>query len=96
MTTLNHIKSLVPSKLDKGCLTMGQPGGVKTVKVRLPVYGLLKLYRSLVRSKLDYGCFIYGSARTSYLRCLDCIHHLGLRLALCPLRPSHVESLCGC
>ena len=54
---------------------------------------LLKLYRSLVRSKLDYGCFIYGSARTSYLRCLDSIHHLGLRLALGSLRTSPVESL---
>ena len=54
---------------------------------------LLKLYRSLVRSKLDYGCFIYGSARKSYLRCLDSIHHLGLRLALGALRTSPVESL---
>ena len=53
---------------------------------------LLKLYKSLVRSKLDYGCFIYGSAR-SYLRCLDSIHHLGLRLALGALRTSPVESL---
>ena len=53
---------------------------------------LLKLYRSLVRSKLDYGCFIYGSARKSYLRCLDSIHHLGLRLALGALRTSPVES----
>ena len=54
---------------------------------------LLKLYRSLVRSKLDNGCFIYGSARKSYLRCLDSIHHLGLRLALGALRTSPVESL---
>ena len=54
---------------------------------------LLKLYRSLVRSKLDYGCFIYGSAKKSYLRCLDSIHHLGLRLALGALRTSPVESL---
>ena len=54
---------------------------------------LLKLYKSLVRSKLDYGCFIYGSARKSYLRCLDSIHHLGLRLALGALRTSPVESL---
>ena len=54
---------------------------------------LLKLYRSLVRSILDYGCFIYGSARKSYLRCLDSIHHLGLRLALGALRTSPVESL---
>ena len=54
---------------------------------------LLKLYKSLVRSKLDYGCFIYGSVRKSYLRCLDSIHHLGLRLALCALRTSPMESL---
>ena len=54
---------------------------------------LLKLYKSLVRSKLDYGCFIYGSARKSYLRFLDSIHHLGLRLALGALRTSPVESL---
>ena len=53
---------------------------------------LLKLYKSLVRSKLDYGCFIYGSARKSYLRCLDSIHHLGLRLALGALQISPVES----
>ena len=54
---------------------------------------LLKLYRSLVRSKLDYGCFIYGSARKSYLRCLDSIHHLGLQLAFGVLRTSPVERL---
>ena len=54
---------------------------------------LLKLYKSLVRSKLDCGCFIYGSARKSYLRCLDSIHHLGLRLALGGLQTSPVESL---
>ena len=54
---------------------------------------LLKLYKSLVRSNLDYGCFIYGLARKSYLRCLDSIHHLGLRLALGALQTSPVESL---
>ena len=42
---------------------------------------------------MDYGCFIYGSARKSYLRCLDSIHHLGLRLALDALRTSPVKSL---
>ena len=51
---------------------------------------LLNLYRSLVRSKLDYGSIVYGSARKSYLKCLDTIHHQGLRLAL---RTSPVESL---
>ena len=42
---------------------------------------------------MDYGCFIYGSARKSYLRCLDSIHHLGLRLVLGALRTSPIESL---
>ena len=36
---------------------------------------------------------LYGSARKSYLHCLDSIHHLGLRLALNALRTSPVESL---
>ena len=54
---------------------------------------LLKLYRTLVRAKLDYGCFIYRSARKSYLRELDTIHHQGLRLALGAYNTSPVESL---
>ena len=54
---------------------------------------LLNLYRSLVRSKLDYGSSVYGSARKSYLKCLDTIHHQGLRLALGAFRTSPVESL---
>ena len=54
---------------------------------------LLNLYRSLVRSKLDYGSVVYGSARKSYLKCLDTIHHQGLRLALGAFRTSPVESL---
>ena len=54
---------------------------------------LLKLYRSLVRSKLDYGCIVYGSARPSYLKVLNTIHHHGLRLALGAFRTSPVESL---
>ena len=54
---------------------------------------LLRLYRSLVRSKLDYGCIVYGSARPSYIKMLDTIHHQGLRLALGALRTSPVESL---
>ena len=54
---------------------------------------LLKLYRSLVRSKLDYGCVVYGSARPSYLKVLNTIHHQGLRLALGAFRTSPVESL---
>ena len=54
---------------------------------------LLNLYRSLVRSKLDYGSMVYGSARKSYLKCLDTIHHQGLRLALGAFRTSPIESL---
>jgi ribonuclease HI len=54
---------------------------------------LLRLYRSLVRSKLDYGCFVYGSARHSYIKKLDTIHHQGLRLALGAFRTSPVQSL---
>ena len=54
---------------------------------------LLKLYRSLVRSKLDYGCVVYGSARPSYLKMLNTVHHQGLRLALGAFRTSPVESL---
>ena len=53
---------------------------------------LLNLYRSLVRSKLDYSSIVYGSARKSYLKYLDTIHHQGLRLALGAFRTS-VESL---
>ena len=54
---------------------------------------LLNLYRSLVRSKLDYGSVVYGSARKSYLKSLNTIHHQGLRLALGAFRTSPVESL---
>ena len=54
---------------------------------------LLKLYRSLVRSKLDYRCVVYGSARPSYPKMLNTIHHQGLRLALGAFRTSPVESL---
>ena len=54
---------------------------------------LLNLYRSLVRSKLDYGSIAYGSARKSYLKCLDTIYHQDLRLALGAFRTSPIESL---
>jgi ribonuclease HI len=54
---------------------------------------LLTLYRALIRSKLDYGSVIYGSARKSYLKQLDTIHHQGLRLALGAFRTSPVSSL---
>ena len=54
---------------------------------------LLNLYRTIIRSKLDYGSIIYGSARKSYLKMLDPIHHQGLRLALGAFRTSPSESL---
>ena len=54
---------------------------------------LLNLYRSLVRSKLDYGSVVYGSARKAQLKCLDTIHHQGLRLAVGAFRTSPIESL---
>ena len=54
---------------------------------------LLNLYRTIVRSKLDYGCIVYGSARPSYLKTLDTIHHQGIRLALGAFRTSPADSL---
>ena len=54
---------------------------------------LLRLYRAHIRSKLDYGCMVYGSARDSYLKMLDPIHHQGLRLCLGAFRTSPTESL---
>ena len=54
---------------------------------------LLHLYRTLIRSRLDYGCTVYGSARKSYLKMLDPIHHQGIRLALGAYRTTPVESL---
>ena len=54
---------------------------------------LLHLYRTIVRSKLDYCFFVYGSARESYLKTLDTIHHQGIRLALGAFRTSPADSL---
>ena len=54
---------------------------------------LLQLYRALVRSKLDYGSIIYGSARKSYVKLLDPVHHQGLRLSLGVFRSSPIQSL---
>ena len=54
---------------------------------------LSKLYRSLIRSKIDYSCFIYQSARKSYLKSLNPVHHTGLRLALGAFKTTPVESL---
>ena len=54
---------------------------------------LLHLYRSLVRSKLHYGFIIFGSARSSYIKALDAIHHQGIRLCLGAFRTSPVDSV---
>ena len=54
---------------------------------------LLRLYRALIRSKLDYGCMVYGSARPSYLKTLDPVHHQGLRLCLGAFRTTPIYSL---
>lgn len=54
---------------------------------------LLRIYRSVVRSILDYGFVVYGSARESYLRRLDPIHNLGLRLSSGAYRTSPVQSM---
>jgi hypothetical protein len=89
LTFLNHIKML-KNKCIKAlnilkCLSSTDWGADSTV--------LLNLYRSLIRSKLDYGCIVYGSARPSYIKLLDTVHHQGLRLSLGAFRTSPRESL---
>ena len=54
---------------------------------------LLQLYRALVRSKLDYRSIVYGSARKSYVKLLDPVHHQGLWLSLGVFRTSPIQSL---
>ena len=54
---------------------------------------LLRLYRAITRSRLDYGSIVYGSARPSYLTCLNTVHHQGIRLSLGAFRTSPIESL---
>ena len=84
LSFITHIKALKAKCLKAldslKVLSSSDWGGDRTV--------LLNLYRSLIRSKLDYG-----SARKSYLKSLDTIHHQGLRLALGAFRTSPVESL---
>ena len=88
-TCIPHIKALKAKCLKAldvvKILSNTSKGGDRSV--------LLNLYRSLVRSKLDYVSVVYGSARKSYLKCLDTIHHQGLRLALGAFRTSPIESL---
>ena len=54
---------------------------------------LLQLYRALVRLKVDYGSIVYGSARKSYVKLLDPVHHQGVRLSLGVFRTLPIESL---
>ena len=61
--------------------------GVADIKV------FLNLYITFIHSILDYGCVVYGSARKSYLKMLDPIHHQGIRLALGAFKTSPCESL---
>ena len=89
LTFIPHIKALKAKCLKAldvlKVLSNTSWGGDRSVR--------LNLYRPLVRSKLDYGSVVYGSARTSYLKCLDTIHHQGLRLALGAFRTFNIESL---
>ena len=89
LSFIPHIKALKAKCLKAldilKVLSISDWGGDRTV--------LLNLYRSLIRSKLDYGSIVYGSARKSYLKSLDTIHHQGLRLALGAFRTSPVKSL---
>ena len=89
LSFIPHIKALKAKCLKAfdilKVLSSSDWGGDRTV--------LLNLYRSLIRSKLDYGSIVYGSARKSYLKSLDTIHHQGLRLALGAFRTSPIESL---
>ena len=54
---------------------------------------LLKLYQSWIQSKIDYSCFIYQSAKKPYLKSLNPIYNIGLRLALGDFKTIPVESL---
>ena len=53
----------------------------------------MRLYRAITRSRLDYGSIVYGSARPSYLKCLNTVYYQDLRLSLGAFRTSPVESL---
>ena len=54
---------------------------------------LLKIYRATTRSQLDYGCQIYASAPPSYLKRLDAVHNLGIRLSIGAFRSSPILSM---
>ena len=89
LTFLSHIKMLK----NKCLKALNILKGVSSTDWGADRDILLNLYRSLVRCKLDYGCIVYGSARKSYVKILDTIHHQGLRLCLGAFRTSLVNSL---
>ena len=66
---------------------------VAYTKWRADCQMLLKLYRALVRPQLDCGSFIYRSARKSYIKKLDPIHHEGPRVVLGAFKTSPIDSL---
>ena len=50
------------------------------------------LYRTIICSKLVYGSMIYGSARKSYLKTLNIVHHERIKFALGTLSTSPIKS----
>ena len=89
LTFLSHIKMLK----NKNLKALNILKFVSSTDWGADITVLLNLYRSLIRSELDYGCILYGSARPSYIKLLDTVHHQGLRLSLGAFRTSPVESL---
>ncbi|GBL53673.1 hypothetical protein AVEN_166383-1 [Araneus ventricosus] len=54
---------------------------------------LIRVYRSIIRSMIDFGSVVCGSARPSYLKRLDYIHHQAVKLCLGDFRTSPKTSL---
>ena len=54
----------------------------------------MKLNRTIICSKLVNGCTIYESARKSYSKILDIVHHEVIRLTLGVFSTSSINSLC--
>lgn len=54
---------------------------------------LKQIYKSLILSKLEYGSFLFINAKPSYLKNIETIHNLGLRLVSGAFRSSPTFSL---
>ena len=54
---------------------------------------IIRTYKSIIQSRLEYGCEVLGTAPTSYLKSLDCIHHKALRISLGAFPTTPIESL---